>query len=488
MKRLATIVLTICFASVSLLFSSGGPLFAQEEKGESGVEALREEKEALSKQIESLRRQLDEIGKKRREGQPAAVEAPREVELLVQPGKGRERTLRSPSAVKLPAGKSREAVGAGRSVEPAVVPRPGDIPLAEATPLQVVLETRPPEEGRAGDRQIVVEKGETIWGIARKYRVSPEEIIEINKLEGADSIFPGQVLAIPPAGTSPWATTRVLAQGGRTGIQFYPGMPGMPGVPGKRGIELRKQELEKVMRSLGDKGLVTLLRFEKAKVCRKAGMYDDAVQELHKIIEKNLADETTKAARWTLVEILQEQKKNEEAIAELEKIFISASDTQDRTDAIYGIINLSGEGPKARIQAIDRLIQALLRDQANWDGCTRNLKQLYAAERKYAEDHGGFLSHKLSDLYPDYMDNFEVFTCPASGDQKITKKEDIDSLTSYLLVAKGEPAESPVGEAMNIFPAGRRSEHKVWIREKEQNHGRRWLTVSSNGAVGWFAR
>jgi len=260
------------------------------------------------------------------------------------------------------------------------------------------------------------------------------------------------------------------------------------GPPGKRGIELKKQELEKVMKSHGDKGLVTLLRFEKAKVCRKAKMYDEAVKELQKIIEENLADETTNAARWTLVEILQEQKKNEEAMAELEKIFILASDTQDRTDAIYGIINLSGEGPKARIQAIDRLVQALLRNKANSDECTKNLEQLYAAERKYAEDHHGYLSEKLSDLYPDYVNNLDVFTCPAAKGPKITRKEDIDSLTSYDLVAKGEPAEGPGGEAASTSLYGGRSEHKVWIREKEQNHGRRWLTVSSNGAVGWFAR
>jgi tetratricopeptide (TPR) repeat protein len=253
----------------------------------------------------------------------------------------------------------------------------------------------------------------------------------------------------------------------------------------KRGIELRRQELERVMHVHGDAGLVTLLRFEKARVCRKAGMYEEAVQELQKIIEENLADETTNAARWTLVEIFQEQKRTAEAIAELEKIFISASDTQDRMDAIYGIINLSGEGPKARIQAIDRLIQALLTDQANWNKCMGNLKQLHAAEQMYAQDHDGRLSEKLSDLYPDYVDNLEVFTCPASGDPKITRKEDIDSLTSYVLVAKGQPAKASEGESVSLFPDGGRSRERVWIREKEPNHGRRRFYVYSDGRTGW---
>ncbi len=48
-----------------------------------------------------------------------------------------------------------------------------------------------------GSTRHVVQKGETVWQISRKYGVKPEEIIELNKLQNPDSISPGQVLTIP---------------------------------------------------------------------------------------------------------------------------------------------------------------------------------------------------------------------------------------------------------------------------------------------------
>ncbi len=48
----------------------------------------------------------------------------------------------------------------------------------------------------------IVQKGETVWSIARKYGVKPEEIIALNKLEEPDKVSPGQELIIPRAGAS----------------------------------------------------------------------------------------------------------------------------------------------------------------------------------------------------------------------------------------------------------------------------------------------
>ncbi len=44
-----------------------------------------------------------------------------------------------------------------------------------------------------------VRKGDTVWGIAKTYGVKPEEIIRINHLDKAATIFPGKVLIIPKA-------------------------------------------------------------------------------------------------------------------------------------------------------------------------------------------------------------------------------------------------------------------------------------------------
>jgi len=43
----------------------------------------------------------------------------------------------------------------------------------------------------------VVEEGDTLFGIAEQFEVSPEEIEEANDLPNRDAIFVGQTLSIP---------------------------------------------------------------------------------------------------------------------------------------------------------------------------------------------------------------------------------------------------------------------------------------------------
>ncbi len=126
-------------------------------------------------------------------------------------------------------------------------------------------------------------------------------------------------------------------------------------------LVLKGKELENRLLAHGNAGLVSLLRFEKAKVFRKSGMHDEAVEELRKIIGQNLAEEITNAARWTLIEVLQEQGDTDAALAELEQIVLAGKDQDIRRkkDALYGIINLSGEDPETKARTIDRLIERL---------------------------------------------------------------------------------------------------------------------------------
>jgi len=107
--------------------------------------------------------------------------------------------------------------------------------------------------------------------------------------------------------------------------------------------------------------------------------------------------------------------------------------------------------------------------------CADNLFCLAIGQKTWAINHEGKFADKLSDLYPDYVNGLDCFTCPSSGDPRITKKEDIDSLTSYVL-RKGLTESSPLEE--------------VLIYEKPSNHGeaggavvfvdglRRWVTAS----------
>ena len=118
-------------------------------------------------------------------------------------------------------------------------------------------------------------------------------------------------------------------------------------------------ELDDALLSYGNAGLITLLRLEKVKLARKAKLPSVAVEELHRIVSQNLSEATTNVARWTLVEILQEQNRTAEARAELEQMLSVLRDSSRRRNVLYGLIELSGDSPQVQMQSVDRLIQCL---------------------------------------------------------------------------------------------------------------------------------
>ena len=73
------------------------------------------------------------------------------------------------------------------------------------------------------------------------------------------------------------------------------------------------------------------------------------------------------------------------------------------------------------------------RNDAKRARCLKKLKELARAEEIWAADHEGKFSDSLSDLYPKYVASLDLFTCPSSSEEEITKSEDIDSKTSYVL-------------------------------------------------------
>lgn len=76
----------------------------------------------------------------------------------------------------------------------------------------------------------VVEPGDTLWRLSRRYRVPLRTLIDVNRLEEPNLIYPGQVLTIPGAGGSqrrvvPFGTleheaTHALGQGPAAGRFF----------------------------------------------------------------------------------------------------------------------------------------------------------------------------------------------------------------------------------------------------------------------------
>lgn len=89
--------------------------------------------------------------------------------------------------------------------------------------------------------------------------------------------------------------------------------------------------------------------------------------------------------------------------------------------------------------------------------CRFRLRDLLEAEIAWADKHEGRFSERLSDLYPEYVTHLSVFLCPSAAGPEIRRKEDIDSLTNYVL-RKGLTTASPPDE--------------VLIYEHPSNHGK----------------
>lgn len=52
----------------------------------------------------------------------------------------------------------------------------------------------------------IIEKGDTLYGIARKYNINPSLLAAMNGLKNEDYIYPGQELLIPKSGYSYYLT------------------------------------------------------------------------------------------------------------------------------------------------------------------------------------------------------------------------------------------------------------------------------------------
>ena len=63
-----------------------------------------------------------------------------------------------------------------------------------------------PKESKDYFNYYVVEQGDSLYGIARKYNINPELLANINGLDGSDFIYPNQQILIPKSGYSYYIT------------------------------------------------------------------------------------------------------------------------------------------------------------------------------------------------------------------------------------------------------------------------------------------
>ena len=85
----------------------------------------------------------------------------------------------------------------------------------------------------------------------------------------------------------------------------------------------------------------------------------------------------------------------------------------------------SFRGAAAPRSALDHEASAATRAR-----CANNLKQLALGCAKYAKKHDGQFPNRLSELYPDYVADLEVFSCPGSG-SAVDSPSELDEQSSY---------------------------------------------------------
>jgi len=111
-------------------------------------------------------------------------------------------------------------------------------------------------------------------------------------------------------------------------------------------------------------------------------------------------------------------------------------------------------------------------EESTQQQCAGRLKILATACRAYAAEHEGRFPDRFSDLYPEYVDNPNVFACPATWEFIATPQE-IDTHADYIL----EP-----GCSMSDPP------ETILIHEPADNHSRKgYHVVHLNGHVEWRA-
>ncbi len=113
------------------------------------------------------------------------------------------------------------SMGATATPEPTKQSTPATPGGATATPT-VAAATPTPAAGDSGPVEYTVLPGEWVYSIARKFSVDPQAIIDLNNLAPPYTVYPGQVLQIPSASSSPEPPQGTALPGGTT----YTVLPG----------------------------------------------------------------------------------------------------------------------------------------------------------------------------------------------------------------------------------------------------------------------
>ena len=177
-----------------LLVQAGRESLGQAER------RLSEARQVVDLQREELaksREEREQLGRAARDVQGQRTELGRLRQLVAEAGRDKRRLLMLQAAMER---QANEVAALRTVVQKSSPPFESNIPGAVmAMPLSAGS-TQPgmggPDSDRADAGTVTVQRGDTLWDLSRKYRVSLEELMALNGLV-KDRIYPGQELILP---------------------------------------------------------------------------------------------------------------------------------------------------------------------------------------------------------------------------------------------------------------------------------------------------
>ena len=160
------------------------------QESHRAVEAQREE-------LVRTREERDRLAAISRDLQGQLVELGRLRQQLDETGRDQSRLQALEQAIERHTKELAELKTAMQKLSARSKPKPAVARLAG--PIYQDVSDRPALSGEPDEspsRTVIVERGDTLWGLARKHRVRLSELIAVNDLT-SDLILPGQVLILP---------------------------------------------------------------------------------------------------------------------------------------------------------------------------------------------------------------------------------------------------------------------------------------------------
>jgi len=161
---------------------------------------VQEAQRALETQREELvrtREERDRLATIGRELQAQLVELGRLRQQVGEAGRDQSRLQAIEQAIERQTKELAELKSAMQKLSPRAKQKPTSARLA--VPMYKDVSDQPAPSGESAEsasRTVIVEQGDTLWGLARKHRVRLSELISVNALT-SDLIRPGQELLLP---------------------------------------------------------------------------------------------------------------------------------------------------------------------------------------------------------------------------------------------------------------------------------------------------